>query len=999
MSARLHPSFRDASWPAAADPTRVRIGRERWRERIGESEDPCLAAGAAELLAAPEGARILDSLFANSPFLADCLIADPPFALDLLARGADPVIGEVLGALELGQAEAGDTAALMRALRVAKRRVALTVALADIAGAWVLERVTGALSAFADLAMGLAVRHLLRAAAVSGAFTLPAGPTPEQGSGFVVLGLGKLGARELNYSSDIDLIVLYDAEHIVARDRDGLQQTFVRLTRNLVRILEERSADGYVFRTDLRLRPDPASTPLALSMLAAETYYETMGQNWERAALIKARPVAGDLAAGAAFLDRLRPYLWRRHLDFAAIQDIHSIKRQIHAHRGGGTIQVAGHNLKIGRGGIREIEFFAQTQQLIWGGRQPRLRVSGTVPALRALTELGLVAPATTDALIDSYEFLRRTEHRLQMVDDRQTQTLPEDDPELQAFAIFLGYPDAARFAEVLLGHLRRVERLYDELFADAPALGQPGDLVFTGTEDDPGTLATLQRLGFAEPQRVSSTIRGWHHGRYRAMRSVRARELLTEIKPTLLEALARTANPDLAFQRFDDFLSRLPAGVQIFSLFCARPALLDLVAEIMGAAPDLAESLSRNPALLDAVLSAGFFAPCPAGADLAQDLGRLLEQARDFQDVLDLTRRWTNERKFQVGVQLLRQAASPDAAGEALSRIAETVLGTLQAAVEAEFARQHGRLPGAELSIVGLGKLGSREMTMTSDLDLILVFDLPEGVEASDGPKPLAVSLYYARLSARLISALTALTREGRLYDLDMRLRPSGTKGPIAVGLAGFEAYHAREAWTWEHMALTRARPITGAPGLRTRIEAVIRTVLLRRREPGHLAQEVADMRARIDREHRAKSIWDVKYLRGGLVDVEFIAQYLQLRHAADRPEILATNTRDALGRAAAAGVLGQDAAARLIAALDLWHAVQGMLRLTVGGVLDEAQAPPGLKLALAAAAGAVDFADLKARILTSADEVLDLFNTLLPAPASGSGAEPPPPDRGESE
>ena len=444
--------------------------------------------------------------------------------------------------------------------------------LAEVAGAWSLEQQTAALSRFAEAALGAALRHLLREAARKGLIALTNADQPEQDSGLIVLGIGKLGGYELNYSSDIDLIILYDPAAARVSARDGVQSFFVRLTRDLVRILEAYTGDGYSFRTDLRLRPDPASTPLAMSVPAALAYYESVGQNWERAALIKARPVAGDGAAARRFLRELQPFIWRKNLDFAAIQDIHSIKRQINAHRGGGRIAVEGHDIKTGRGGIREIEFFAQTQQLIWGGRLPELRVGPTCEALRRLAGAGRIDPAAAAQLIDDYRFLRRLEHRLQMVDDAQTHALPSDRAGIERIAVFLGYSDTEAFVADLRAHLASVERHYAELFEQAPTLAGPGNLVFTGADDDRETLRTLSQLGFAEPATVSALVRSWHHGRLRATRSQRAREILTELVPELLRIFGATPHPDAALRRFDQFLSHLPAGVQLFSLFHANP-------------------------------------------------------------------------------------------------------------------------------------------------------------------------------------------------------------------------------------------------------------------------------------------------------------------------------------------------------------------------------------------------------------------------------------------
>ncbi|MBM3565694.1 MAG: bifunctional [glutamine synthetase] adenylyltransferase/[glutamine synthetase]-adenylyl-L-tyrosine phosphorylase, partial [Alphaproteobacteria bacterium] len=877
-------------------------------------------------------------------------------------------------------------AELMRRLRVAKRRVALGVALADIAGVWELERITRALSDLADAALQAGAAFLLRQAAAAGAFHPADDGDPTRESGLVVLGMGKLGARELNYSSDIDLIVLFDRDRIRTDAPEALQNHFVRLARGLVRIMDARTADGYVFRTDLRLRPDPGATPLALSTIAAETYYESLGQNWERAAMIKARAVAGDIEAGQAFLARLRPFVWRKNLDFAAIQDIHSIKRQINAHRGGATIAVAGHNIKLGRGGIREIEFFVQTQQLIRGGREPRLRASATLEGLARLAELGLVRPEAAAAMKAAYEFLRRVEHRLQMTDDQQTQVLPEDSGRLRALALFLGYDGIESFSTDLLHHLRAVENHYARLFEDSPTLaakdGAAGNLVFTGVEADPETLKTLAGLGFKDTEMVHATVRGWHHGRYRAMRSTRARELLTELMPALLGAFAATPDPDAAFLRFDSFLARLPSGIQIFSMFHSNPHLLETLAEIMGSAPRLAEHISQRPAVIDAMVAPGFLRTPPDAPALADELARLLDPLRHLEEILDATRRWAHDRQFQVGAQLLLGQIEPAAAQPVLSDIAETAIAELFPRVEADFAAQHGRFGGPALAVIAMGKLGGREMTPSSDLDLIFVYDVPLGLETSDGPKPLPPSQYFARLSQRLINALSAPTAEGRLYEVDMRLRPSGNKGPLAVALNGFVRYQETDAWTWEHMALTRARVIAGPDALRRRTAEAIRAVLTRPRDPARLLKDAADMRARMAAERPADVLWDVKNLRGGLVDIEFIVQTLSLRHGKAHPGILVPNTVEALSRIAAQGLLAADDAARLAGALALWQALQTMVRLTIDPTQSHEGAavfPEPLKRRLAAVAGAPDFPALEAKMRAAAQAAFALFRRLI--------------------
>jgi glutamate-ammonia-ligase adenylyltransferase len=967
--------------PRPAQPERAERLRARWSERA-RAEGAQVEAAAQDLLAHPLAGRLLAGLFGSSPFLGGLLVEELPFALSAFREGPERAIAQALA--ELGTSGAGrPEPALMRDLRIARRRLALSIALADTAGAWDLAQVTGALSGFAERALCLAASHLLATAHDTGELRLPHPHDPERESGFILIAMGKLGAGELNYSSDIDLIALYDRDKALYTGRRTVQDCFVRMTHGLVRLLQDRTPEGYVFRVDLRLRPDPASTPPALSVRAAETYYESMGQNWERAAMIKARPIAGDRAAGAEFLAQLNPYVWRRNLDFAAIRDIHSIKRQIHAHKGHKAIAVGGHNIKLGRGGIREIEFFAQTQQLIWGGRMAELRMADTCGALAALARGGRIGEEAARTLIEAYRFLRATEHRLQMIEDRQTQTLPPDGPELEAFAAFMGYESGAAFSRALVGQLRAVERIYAELFEEQPDLSGPGNLVFTGTEADPETVMTLERMGFSDGAAVSAAIRAWHHGRYRATRSQRARELLTELMPRLLQTLARTGHPDAAFARFDAFLANLPAGVPLFSMIGANPALLDLIAEILGGAPRLAEQLSRKPQLMDAVLAPGFGEAPPRAPELAAELNAVLGQAEDYQEVLDLSRRWLNDRTFQIGVAILRHLVDADAAGRALSDLADVALTAVHPQVAKSFAELHGALPGPGLAVVALGKLGGREMTVTSDLDLIFLYEGAEAGVASAGPKPLASAHYQARLSQRLINAYTAQTQEGRLYEVDMRLRPSGNAGPIAVSLEGFLRYQEGEAWTWEHMALTRARVIVAEPQFRARIEGAIRRILTRPRDAEKLAADVASMRRRMEAHNRPASVWDVKQIPGGLVDVEFVAQYLMLLHGARRPEVLHPNTGKALRTLARHGLLAPEHARRLVEAGRLWRALQGYLRLTTGGGFEEAHAPDPLRASLARVGGAGDFKDLTKKMGETARQVRGIFEELVLAAA----------------
>jgi len=993
----LCSEFRQATFPSPADTERLSVGSTRWREVCIDSDNNQDSPAVELLTDIPEAKAFLDSLFGNSPFLTSICLAEPAFVAHLLETGPVTTVREETQRIDELDVTAGTLTQISRELRIAKRRVALAIAAGDIGGIMPLEDVTGALSGFAECAIRCAARAALADAAAKGRIELADPSDPAKDSGYVILALGKLGSGELNYSSDIDLVVLFDPARVRGAQPEQMQKTFIRMTRELVRLLDERTADGYVFRTDLRLRPDPGATPIAVAVPAAEVYYESQGQNWERAAMIKARPVAGDIEAGKAFVDWLTPFVWRKNLDFAAIQDIHSIKRQINAHKGGSTVNVAGHNIKIGRGGIREIEFFAQTQQLIWGGRVPELRVKQTLVALDRLNDVGQVDEETVEELETAYRFLRTVEHRLQMINDEQTQTLPDAEGELRHLAVFLGFEDTASFSAELVRHLRNVENRYARLFEDAPGLGGDGtgggNLVFTGSDSDPDTLETIHNLGFERPESVDAAIRGWHHGRYRATRSVRSRELLTELVPALLKCLGRTPDPDATFLKFDEFLSGLPSGVQLFSMIQAQPHLLDLLAEIMGEAPRLADVLSRRPSLLDAVLSSDFLDPPPSIGALVAELESRFARDRDFEGILDSARRWANDRRFIVGLQSLRGVLSPTDAAWALSDIAESALAAIKPATEDEFARRHGRIEGEAFCTLAFGKLGGHEMTPTSDLDLVFIYP-GEGEESqSDGERPLSRTHYFARLGQRYINAISAPTAEGTLYEVDMRLRPSGNAGPIACSLNAFVQYHENESWTWERMALTRARPVNGPKELRDRIEDELKRLLTMPTDPEKLRNDVAAMRLRMAESHPTDQLWSIKHLRGGLVYLEFIVQYLQLRHAREHPRILSPNTWRAIRNLSAACILDAEAADKLTDGLSLWQALQSQLHLTMN--MDPENAPKtrmplALQEHLARLGGVESFADVEAIIRRNAETVHELFLDIVGLP--DPSAEPPP-------
>lgn len=907
--------------------------------------------------------------FTLSPYLRDTARIDPRLLARALEEPILPAIHATIArtrkAWEPADGEVTE-AVLMTRLRVAKREVAFLTALADLARIFDARRTTALLTALAGAATSAAIDHLLLAAHQSGKLILPDPAHPSEKSGLIVLGMGKLGAAELNYSSDIDLVVFYDPMAEVAVDASEAVETFSRLVRRLIRIMQERTADGYVFRTDLRLRPDPGATPLAISFDSAMLYYESRGQNWERAAFIKARPVAGDVRAGEAFLKGLTPFVFRKYLDYAAIADIHSIKRQIHVHKGHGEIAVKGHNVKLGRGGIREIEFFVQTQQLIAGGRVPALRLRATEPMLGELAKANWIDTATAEELTEAYWFLRDVEHRIQMVRDEQTHLLPDTEAELKRIAFMLGFTDTASFSAKLVEVLKTVERRYAALFEqEAKLSSETGNLVFTGQKDDPDTLETLKRLGFERPADISRTIRTWHYGRYRATQSVEARERLTELTPQLLRVFGESKRADEALLRFDNFISGLPAGIQLFSLLGNNPALLSLIVNIMSSAPRLAEVIAAKPHVFDGMLDPGLLAELPTRAYLAERIEGFVSGARHYEEILDRLRIIAAEQRFLIGIRLLTGAITGKQAGRAFTHVADLIVAAALKAVLDEVEAAHGKFPGGRVALVGMGKLGSFELTAGSDIDLILLYDHDSDAFESDGAKPLDNMKYFTRITQRLIAALSAPTAEGVLYEVDMRLRPSGNKGPVATRITSFAKYQAEEAWTWEHMALTRARVLCGDGSLVKEAEDIFHTVLSRKREAAKVAKDVAEMRDLIDQEKPPKDIWDLKLIAGGLIDIEFIAQFLALvaptRGVPQPDKVLPTGEALAMLGGTMMDPNDLDTVEK---ALSLYTEISQIVRLCIDGGFDPKEAPAGLVDLVCRAGDCPDLRTLEAEI-----------------------------------
>ena len=847
----------------------------------------------------------------HSPFLRFHLDSGRPVAEAVAA-------GDFEAALLSAQAEGG-CGDPMAGLRRERTGYSLALAIGDLAGDFPLERVFEELSRLADRAIERAIATAIEER------------TPgEAAKGFAALALGKLGGRELNYSSDVDLIFLFDPATLPRRARDDPAQAAVRIGQRVVELLQKRTEDGFAFRVDLRLRPAPEVTPIALSANAAISHYESSAMPWERAAFIRARHCAGDEAISRYFLEAIHPFVWRRSLDFGAAQEIQAVTGQIRDHYAAGQKFGPGFDLKRGRGGIREIEFFAQVHQLIHGGRERGLRAGGTLEALPALMSAGRIGAAEGEALTGAYRLLRTIEHRLQMIDDKQTHQLPGDPAELEAVAGLHGLADGPALLALLEPQAEAVAAIYAGLVPQAAAkiVHEPRAL-----QDQ------LRGLGFPDPASAAARILGWRSGKARALRTGAARTAFEGMLPDLVGALGHAPDPTAAINRFDQLVERLPSGVNLFRLLEARPALAQHLADILSHAPALADQLGRRPELLDGLIDASAFEPARSVAALAADFARAERPGEDYQLLLDRVRARVNGARFALGAQIILGKADPLDVAHGYARVAEAAIKVLAGAATAEFERKHGKVPGSDLLILGLGRIGGAELTHASDLDLIYLFSgSHEGL--SDGERPLRTTDYFNRLAPRVSAALSVATAAGPLYEVDLRLRPSGRDGLLAVSVASFADYQRTSAWTFEHMALTRARPVFGPPAARAELAATISELLAAPRDQAEVAADAAAMRREIARHKAAAGPFDIKLGDGGLVDLEFLVQTMQLSHAVG----LTPRLGEAIAALAAAGLLP----AELIEA----HRLLTRLLVTLRLVSPAAAEPPPASRALVAAA-----------------------------------------------
>ena len=896
---------------------------------------------------APELRPLIEGTGGCSPYLLSLMGKERDWITEALTMDPDEVRRGLL--LDTGSVALADLAPGLRRL---KRRVALYAALADLGGVWPLEKVTGLLTDFADAAVDVALRELVSAEIRRGKIPGATEEDAATGAGMVALAMGKMGAGELNYSSDIDLIMLFDETRYEPGDEMDARASFIKVTRRMAAALSDVTGDGYVFRTDLRLRPDASVTPVCISMAAAERYYEAEGRNWERAAYIKSRACAGDIKAGERFLDTLTPFVWRKHLDFAAIQDTHEMREKIRRHKGlHGPITLEGHNMKLGAGGIREIEFFAQTRQIVSGGRDPDLRCRGTVPALDVLAHKGWIAGETAEKLIRHYRLHREIEHRVQMINDAQTHALPNAPEGIERLAHFCGESDVKAFRADLRGRLVEVEALCEPFF-------KPEE-----------TAAETPQLS----EKAEEIVARWPG--YPALRSARGQAIFARLKPDLLARFAATARPEEALGNFDGFLKGLPAGVQLFSLFQANPPLVDLIVDICGTAPGLSRYLSRNSGVLDAVIGGDFFAGWPDRAHLDAHLEAELD-GLDYEGVLNAARRWLKEWHFRVGVHHLRGLIHAEEAGAEYSMLAEVILSALWPRVCAETARRHGPAPGRGGAVVAMGSLGAGRLTAGSDLDLLVIYD-PGDTDFTDGPRPLDPRGWFAKATKTLITALTAPTGEGKLYDVDMRLRPSGRQGPVATSLESFRHYQMTEAWTWEHLALTRARPVAGDASLMSDVEAIRMDVLTASRDPAKVVADAQDMRDRLAAAGRVGEGLDAKEGPGRMKDIELLAETAAL--------IAGVPARDVTGQlesGVSLGWIGPDDARVLANAHHLYGRLNHATRLLTDRRLDLEEIGQGGRAFIAREADVADSADLAAKSESLRAQCAAIIDTALATP-----------------
>lgn len=825
--------------------------------------------------------QLIDILQKKSPYLNKLIETHNTFIVDFIHQQPDIFWQKFLSDINTIQNTTKDD--LFKNIRILKQKAILFIALCDLGRIWSLEKATQALSNFADEILKKCLTFLF-----NDAYHKDLIETPILENGYFIIAMGKWGSFELNYSSDIDFIIFYDPSKLHYKGKNFEQNFIIKLSQQLVQLLEEETEEGFVFRTDLRLRPDPYSFPIAITTQSAEIYYQSRAETWERSAYIKARIAAGDITRGQEFLNFLRPFIWRKYLDFASIQDIQNLRHRILSTRPSVSEQINNFNIKLGPGGIREIEFFAQSQQLIWGGRNPILREPQTLTALNLLSTHGFCQNKETQILTQAYIFFRDIEHRLQLINNAQTHDLPETKDEWEAIQFLAGYNNIKIFQEDIKHLLLDTERIVRKLFMElAPQKNET--FYLKESENDETTHMLLKEVGYKNTENVLRILKTWHHGQYRVLRNEKARTIIEHMTHDLLKIFAETKNPDLSLQRFDNFLANLPMGVQLFSLFQARPKLLKLLTNIIGNSPYLSDLICQFPTLFDLTLLPSFYTKISDKIITYNKLQQDLEPLPDFQSKLDFLQHFRTEKKFQIGVHILEElSTSPE---KSLTILADIIIEALAYEVAKEFKTQQGVLPGLNFAIISFGSLGASEMTLGSDLDLVFIYDIDENIHVSDHSTLLSPAHYMSRFCKRLLTGLTSIGKNGKLYEVDVRLRPTGNSGPIIHTFESFKQYYETDAWIWEIMALTKARIICGNETLCQKLNTLLSDFLTQKRNPNIIKNDLLDMRERI-RIEKGQAENDLMHRPGGIVDFNFLIQYLKLIHAPKKGFAFPQNT-----------------------------------------------------------------------------------------------------------
>ncbi|MCW8971771.1 MAG: bifunctional [glutamate--ammonia ligase]-adenylyl-L-tyrosine phosphorylase/[glutamate--ammonia-ligase] adenylyltransferase [Gammaproteobacteria bacterium] len=849
----------------------------------------------------PEGELL--RVLALSDFVAQTLVREPALLTELMNSGDlhrqydelhyRRVLGDRLEDC-LNEAQLGEL------LRRYRRREMVRIAWRDLTGHADLVETTADLSNLADAAIDSALALLYRWHCEQWGTPHDADGVPQQ---LVVLGMGKLGAHELNFSSDVDLIFCYpeDGETSDGRRSIANQEFFIKLSQALIRTLDSNTAYGFVFRVDMRLRPFGESSALAASFDAMEDYYQVHGREWERYAMIKARVVAGDKQAGAVLMKRLKPFVYRKYVDFGAFESLREMKAMIAR-----EVKRKGmeSNVKLGAGGIREVEFIGQAFQLIRGGREPTLQVRRILSVLEALRGFDLLPDFVVDELVTAYLFLRNTEHRLQEFAEQQTHLLPNDELGRQRLAFGMGYEEWSAFEKVLRGHMRRVHEHFEQVFA-APqtehAESDELDLtgVWQGTLDEEQALAALTRAGFAEAEETYRLLQRQHKSRAYLNMSTQGKIRMDQFIPLLLGAVGGTANPDRTLQRLLQVIEAIGRRSAYIALLVENPMALSQLVRLCAASPWIAHHLSHYPQLLDELLDPrSLYAPPQVDAIRNEVRQRLLHlDPEDLEAQMDVLRRVQQAAVLRVAAADVMEAVPLMVVSDHLTEIAEVMVEAAFDLAWRHLVARHGRplcgdsrVCDTGFAVIGYGKMGGIELGYGSDLDLVFLHSEESSGRQTTGDKPIDNAVFYARLGQRMIHILNTRTPAGILYEVDTRLRPSGASGLLVSNIDAFADYQREHAWTWEHQALVRARFISGDAGIAEAFTQLRSEILSRQRDPAPLRREVREMREKM-RSQLSKAEtgkFDLKQDPGGIADIEFVVQYGVLVWAHEHPRLL---------------------------------------------------------------------------------------------------------------